>query len=94
MTAVGLAPTTTQEQVTALTIELLADQMHRDPTVLRTELESKGSLMPVDSLDMFDILQDFRTRTGLTLPVKSLKRDTLRSIGAFATFVVNEASNA
>ena len=47
--------------------------------------------MPVDSLDMFDILQEFRARTGLTLPVRSLKRNTLRSVGAFAEFVFNEA---
>lgn len=91
MAATGLAPTRTTQEITALTIELLADQLNRDPTDLRRELESKGSLMPVDSLDMFDILQDFRTRTGLTLPVKSLKRNTLRSVGAFADFVLKEA---
>jgi acyl carrier protein len=91
MAAVGLAPTRTTEQITALTIELLADQLHRDPSDLRRELEGKGALMPVDSLDMFDILQEFRSRTGLTLPVKSLKRNTLRSVGAFTEFVLNEA---
>lgn len=91
MAAVGLAPTRTTEQITALTVELLADLLHRDPPDLRHELEGKGTLMPVDSLDMFDILQEFRTRTGLTLPVKSLKRNTLRSVGAFSEFVLNEA---
>ncbi len=91
MTAVGLAPTRTTEQITALTIELLADLLHRNPSDLRRELEAKGALMPVDSLDMFDILQEFRARTGLTLPVKSLKRKTLRSIRAFTEFVLSEA---
>lgn len=91
MAAVGLAPTRTTEQITTLTIELLANQQHQDPAHLRRELEGKGALMPVDSLDMFDILQEFRARTGLTLPVKSLKRNTLRSVGAFADFVLNEA---
>lgn len=91
MAAVGLAPTRTTQEITALTIELLAEQLHQDPADLRRELEGKGALMPVDSLDMFDILQEFRTRTGLTLPVKSLKRDTLRSVGAFVEFVRNEA---
>jgi acyl carrier protein len=92
MTAVVLAPTRTIQEITSLTIELLADQLHQDPLDLRRELEANGSLMPVDSLDMFDILQEFRTRTGLTLPVRSLKRNTLRSVGAFADFVLNEAT--
>jgi acyl carrier protein len=70
---------------------LLAEQLHQDPTDLRRELEGNGAQMPVDSLDMFDILQEFRVRTGLTLPVKSLKRDTLRSVVAFAEFVLKEA---
>lgn len=91
MAAVGLAPTRTTEQITALTIELLADQLQRDPSDLRREMGGKGALMPVDSLDMFDILLEFRSRTGLTLPVKSLKRNTLRSVGAFTEFVLNEA---
>lgn len=91
MATVGLAPTTTPEQVTMLTVELLANLLQRDAADLRRELEGNGALMPVDSLDMFDILQEFRSRTGLALPVKSLKRDTLRSIDAFANFVCNEA---
>ena len=92
MATITLAPTRTIEQITALTIELLANQMRRHPTELRRELAAKGALMPVDSLDMFDILQEFRARTGLTLPVKKLKRDTLRSIAAFAEFVLTEAA--
>lgn len=91
MAAVGLAPTRTTEQITTLVIELLANLLHQDPVDLRRELEGNGALMPVDSLDMFDILQEFRARTGLTIPVKSLKRNTLRSVGAFADFVLNEA---
>ena len=62
MAAVGLAPARTIEQIKTLTIELLANQLHQDPADLRRELEGKGGLMPVDSLDMFDILQEFRAR--------------------------------
>ncbi len=86
MTPATLAPPHSVETLTTLTIELLAELLHRDPADLRRELEEKGALMPVDSLDMFDILQEFRSRTGLTLPVKALKRDTLRSVSAFAQF--------
>lgn len=91
MSTVQLAPARTTQEITALTVELLADQLRREPADLRRELEARGSLMPVDSLDMFDILQEFRTRTRLTLPVKLLKRHTLRSVGAFADFVLSEA---
>lgn len=92
MSAVDIAPPRSIEQVTTLTIELLANQLRQDPVDLRLELDGKGSGMPVDSLDMFDILQEFRARTGLTLPVRALKRETLRSVAAFAHFVVNEAT--
>lgn len=91
MASVTFAPPRTVEEITALTVELLADQLHEDPGDLRRVLEEKGAGMPVDSLDMFDILQEFRSRTGLTLPVKKLKRHTLRSVSAFSDFVLNEA---
>ena len=38
--------------------------------------------MPVDSLDMFDILKEFHERTGLKIPKKKVRRQTLRSVGA------------
>jgi hypothetical protein len=81
----------TVTDVTALTIDLLADLQQVQPEVLARQLSAAGGQMPVDSLDMFDILQEFRNRTGLTLPVRKLKRDTLRSIRAFAEFVTTEA---
>lgn len=92
MASVVLAPVRTVEDVVALTVELLADLLREDPVQLASDLLSKGHAMPVDSLDVFDILQEFRSRTGLTLPVRSLKRNTLRSVRTFAEFVVNSAS--
>ena len=47
--------------------------------------------MPVDSLDMFDILKEFRERTGLRIPKKKVRRQTLRSVRVFAEFVAKEA---
>jgi acyl carrier protein len=49
--------------------------------------------MPVDSLDLFDVLAEFRQRTGLTIPKRKLRRDTMRSVGAFASFAAREATN-
>lgn len=90
--ATTLVPTRTVESLTALTIELLADLLCEDPAALAVELGARGSQMPVDSLDMFDILQEFRRRTGITLPVRKLKRNTLRSVRAFAEFAAAEGA--
>lgn len=93
MTAVTVAPVKTVEDVVDLTVELLAELLHEDPSTLAAELAAKGERMPIDSLDMFDILQGFRTRTGITLPVRSLKRNTLRSVRTFAEFVIDKATH-
>jgi acyl carrier protein len=81
----------TSTEVEELTLELLGDLLGKDPTALRGELLAKGAAMPVDSLDMFDILKEFHERTGLKIPKKKVRRQTLRSIGVFAEFVAREA---
>jgi acyl carrier protein len=81
----------TIEEVEELTLELLAELLGKDSTALRTELLAKGAAMPVDSLDMFDILKEFHQRTGLKIPKKKVRRQTLRSVRAFADFVAKEA---
>lgn len=86
------APTWTETQITDLVIELLGDLLKTDPDDLRAELLSKGAAMPVDSLDLFDILVEFRQRTGLSIPKKRLRRRTMRSVTAFAEFAAREAT--
>jgi acyl carrier protein len=81
----------TIKEVEELTLELLAELLGKDATVLRAELLAKGAAMPVDSLDMFDILKEFHQRTGLKIPKKKVRRQTLRSVRAFAEFVEKEA---
>jgi acyl carrier protein len=81
----------TVEEVETLTLELLSALLGEDPDALRHQLIQKGAAMPVDSLDMFDILKDFRDRTGLTIPKAKLRRQTLKSVHTFAEFVVQEA---
>jgi acyl carrier protein len=82
-----------EAQISDLVVGLLADLLHEDAGDLRAELLEKGGGMPVDSLDLFDVLAEFRQRTGLTIPKRKLRRDTMRSVGAFASFAAREATN-
>lgn len=92
-TTTAPAPTTpTETQIGELVIELLGDLLAKDPDDLRSELEAKGTGMPVDSLDLFDVLVEFRQRTGLSIPKKKLRRHTMRSVAAFAEFAAREAT--
>jgi acyl carrier protein len=81
----------TVKEVEDLTLELLADLLAKDAAALRAELITKGAAMPVDSLDMFDILKEFHLRTGLKIPKNKVRSQTLRSVRAFAEFVAKEA---
>jgi acyl carrier protein len=87
-----LEKTWTVQALKGLTLELMADLLGREVGELSRELLAKAPIMPVDSLDMFDILQEFRDRTGLKLPVREIRRDTLRSVQAFAEFAVGGSS--
>jgi acyl carrier protein len=85
------APAWTETRVEELVVELLGDLLKRDPDELRADLLSKGGAMPVDSLDLFDILVEFRKRTGLRIPKRKLRRQTMRSVKAFSAFAAQEA---
>lgn len=80
----------TAAEVEELVVELLAELLGEEPVAYRRRLDSAGWLMPVDSLDLFDVLQEFRQITGLTLPVRRLRRRTMRSVRLFAEFVEQE----
>lgn len=84
----------TVEHLVGVVTELLADLLHEDPVELGRRLLNGGESMPVDSLDMFDILQEFRSRTGLRIPVKKLRTQTLRSVRQFAEFAAKEGTRA
>lgn len=92
-TATTTTPTTTWSQpaVEDLVIELLATMLNQPEDELRQESLQKGSGMPVDSLDLMDILVEFRQRTGLTIPKRKLRRQTMRSVKAFSEFAAREA---
>jgi hypothetical protein len=70
-----------------LALELLADYLSTTPAELAKELAARGAGMPVDSLDLFDVLPDFWKRTGLKVPTKKLTRGTMRSLDAFVNYV-------
>ncbi|MDQ2630589.1 MAG: phosphopantetheine-binding protein [Actinomycetota bacterium] len=82
----------TQNAIEALVLELLAEQMGEDQEALTMRLQEKGQGMPIDSLEMFDMLAEFRKKTALKIPVKKLKKNTLRSVRAFAEFAAKEGS--
>jgi acyl carrier protein len=91
-TTTALVPAWTETRISELVIELLGDLLKTDPADLRDELLAKGGAMPVDSLDLFDVLVEFRQRTGLTIPKRKLRRRTMRSVAAFAEFAAREAT--
>lgn len=91
-TTTAPATTWTETQISELVVELLGDLLKTDPDDLRAELLAKGAAMPVDSLDLFDVLVEFRQRTGLKIPKRRLRRRTMRSVAAFAEFAAREAT--
>jgi acyl carrier protein len=91
-TTTAPTPTWTETQIADLVVELLADLLDEDPDDLRDDLLAKGSAMPVDSLDLFDVLVEFHQRTGLKIPKRKLRRRTMRSVAAFAEFAAREAT--
>lgn len=83
--------TWTEARISGLVVELLADLLNEDADELRRRLLDEGAAMPIDSLDLFDVLVEFRQRTGLRIPKRQLRRRTMRSVGAFAEFAAREA---
>ncbi len=77
-------------RIEALVIELVSDLLNEDPNELRRELLAKGEHMPIDSLDLFDVLAEFRQRTGITIPKRKLRGHIMRSVTAFSNFVAQE----
>ena len=94
LTAPVSTRTWSEEAVEALVLELLGRLLRKDPSALRAELVEAGSDMPVDSLDLFDVLAEFRQRTGITIPKRQIRRRTMRSLREFSRFVAEEGWHA
>ena len=90
MASTDTTTTAAQHEIEQVVVELLADLLKKSAGDLRTELQAAGTGMPVDSLDMLDILVEFRKRTGITIPKRKLRRRTMRSVEAFSEFVAIE----
>lgn len=82
--------TPAQQALEDIVLRLLAKLHKKDPEDLRAELLGGGEHMPVDSLDMLEILVEFRKQTQITIPKSKLRRRTMRSIAAFAAFAARE----
>jgi len=83
MTITSPASTWTAPSLKEVLLGILVPYLH----TTRTELEARGPGMPIDSLDLFDVLPEFWKATGLTVPTKELRRETMRSIDAFVAYV-------
>jgi acyl carrier protein len=73
-------------------LEILARYLGVTPAELSKELAARGQGMPVDSMDLFDVLPEFWKATGLKVPTKELRRRTMSSIDAFANYVATWSS--
>lgn len=88
---VSAEPRWTVADITSVILELLGDLLGERPFPLRARLLAKGAHMPIDSLDLFDVLAEFRQRTGITIPKRKLGSHTMRSITSFSQFIAKEA---
>jgi acyl carrier protein len=77
--------------IEVLVLELLGAELDEEPDALRRRLLDGGAGMPIDSLELVDILVDLRKRTGLTIPKRKLRRQTMRSVREFVEFIAREA---
>jgi acyl carrier protein len=94
MTAVLAPPATTwtAPKIEVVVIDLIARLLGENTDDLRRRLLEKDMSMPIDSLDLLDVLQEFRDITGLRVPVRKLGRQTMRSVSAFSRFVANQGT--
>lgn len=80
----------TAVEIEELILELMARMLHEDKGAFKRRLLEQGESMPVDSLDLFDVIQEFTERTGIRIPVNKLRKKTMRSIRDFSEFVASE----
>ena len=77
----------TVANLTDLLLEVLGNYLTVDPEDLKKELSAVGPTMPIDSLDLFDVLPDFWRASGLTVSTSNLTRKVMNSIDAFVEYV-------
>jgi acyl carrier protein len=79
------------QQIEELLIRLLADELDEDPEELREQLQEGGAAMPIDSLQLLEIVPALRKETKLSLLTSKLTRKATKSVGAFAHYIAHEA---
>lgn len=84
-TATVVRPTVAD--LTDLLLEVLGQYLSADQEDLKKELSAVGPTMPIDSLDLFDVLPDFWKASGLTVKTSKLTRKVMNSIEAFVEYV-------
>lgn len=81
----------TQREVEGAILELIAQELRRDPKELKRELAAKGIQLPVDSPLMVEIILALEDRFGITLPDDAATAACMRSVQALARRVCEVA---
>jgi len=85
-------PTMRRQQVERAILERLAANMKRDPTDLESELKAGGEELPVDSLEMVEIILDLEERFDVRLPDDTATAEAMRSVRALAERICQVAA--
>lgn len=80
----------TTAELEELVVKVLATEAGIEAAKLRHDLEGKGDAMPIESLELFNVLVEFMKRTGMNIP-KKVPPGTMRSVKRFAKFAAEEA---
>lgn len=87
-TTTDLPPATwTVAALKLVLLEMLAPYLGMTLPDLTARLSAAGQGMPVDSMDLFDVLPDFWKATGLKVRTTELRRSTMSSVDAFIAYV-------
>lgn len=89
-TATMVRPTVAD--LTDLLLDVLGNYLGTDPRELKKELTAVGPTMPIDSLDLFDVLPDFWKASGLTVRTSNLTRKVMNSVEAFVEYVAENGT--
>jgi acyl carrier protein len=84
----------TREQVEALIIGLLAEDLKRDEADLRAELTDAGPEMPYDSILLVELMTRVEKRFGVRLDPSLQTALDMRSVRSFAERVCDELDAA
>ena len=79
-----------RREIENLIITLLAELQGKDPETLRSELETAGEKLPIDSLLIVEILVQVQEVCGVELPANVESAKNLATVTSFAQAIFDE----